>query len=107
MQLGENQKKFVAALRAPRLKQCRNFLYTDSANNPQSRQNAECCCTLGLALDIFDIHETRSSKIYTTLNLTDESAAKLVDMNDVDGLTFAQIADKIEAAPADFFTESK
>lgn len=107
MQLGENQKKFVAALRAPRLKQCHGYLHTDSAGKPVPCELAACYCTLGLALDALDLHETRSSKLLTELCLTDLTAVKLVKMNDDEKLTFAQIADRIEAAPADFFTESK
>lgn len=108
MLLGKNQKKFVAALRAPRLKQCHDgYLHTDSAGKPVPCELAACYCTLGLALDALDLHETRSSKLLTELCLTNLTAIKLVEMNDDEKLTFAQIADKIEENPADFFTESK
>jgi hypothetical protein len=102
MKLGPNQKKFVQALRTTKFKQCRGRLFTDDDGKQTSAPEATHCCTVGLLESTFGARNWFGSTALTT-----EKACLLIDMNDEQKLSFAEIANKIEAAPQDFFTESK
>jgi len=102
MEMGPNQKKFVQELRTTKFKQCRDILFADDSGNQTSESEATHCCTVGLLASIFGV-----GNFMNPVALTATTGCLLIDMNDEQGLSFAEIADKIEAAPHDFFTESK
>ena len=100
--MGPNQKKFVRALRTTKFKQCRNVLFANDSGQVHGPEKATRCCTIGLLESVFGARNW-----FNLTALTTEKACLLIDMNDDQGLSFAEIADKIEAAPHNFFTESK
>ncbi len=102
MELGPNQKKFVKALRTTKFKQCRNVLFKKNSKKVHNPEKATHCCTVGLLELTFGVRNW-----FSFMSLTTEKACLLIDMNDDEELSFAEIADRIEAAPQNFFTESK
>ena len=102
MELGPNQKKFVQELRTTKFKQCRDILFADNSGKQTSEPEATQCCTVGLLTTMFGVRN-----FMNPVALTATTACLLIDMNDSEKLSFAQIADKIEENPAKFFTESK
>lgn len=100
MQLGENQKKFVTALRTTKMLQSFSSLFANANGVYVNRNVATHCCALGVGSLEF-------TSLFNELAFSTSGACRVIDMNDEEKLTFIQIADKIEASPAKFFTESK
>lgn len=111
MELGPNQKRWVAALRSGEYRQGRYSLY-------DSEKKAYCC--LGVAVSLF--HEESISgmtlenypEVTEQLSLGNDSGTpesglcleSLVAMND-EGSSFSQIADTLEKHAVYYFKESR
>lgn len=102
MELGPKQKEWVAALRSGEYKQGKYDLYTP-------KTNSYCC--LGVAAKVVGATIEQMLKgggyIEAEKQLAMFETEAFWRMNDDQGLTFEQIADRIEAHPHHYFKESK
>lgn len=119
-ELGPLQKEWIAALRSGKYKQGKNALHRISSD--------EWCCLgvlcdltsdrLGVSRSNLGEYETfgccdsvpiasivEAIRLYNTLGSTlfDKGTASLVDLNDVHGSTFPEIADILESNPEAYF----
>lgn len=116
MELGQNQKLWIEALRSGKYKQTKTVLCLKTSHG----DNAYCC--LGVANEIFNLNAQIDETLYGTryqevLGLFDSDGVikgdedeleclSLLEMNDSDGKTFVEIADFIEKNPELVFTHS-
>lgn len=110
----ENREKLLAAMRSGK--------YTQISGKYRHLSPGFCgLCVMGLILDLFapetwevfdddngyfpEFPYRKFYDVYCALGLTANGAKHLVELNDENIMTFPDIADEIEACPADFFAK--
>jgi hypothetical protein len=95
MKLGTNQEAYVEELETTRKKQCYRTLYDDDG----------ACCVLGIAAD--GRNDGWIHYLQDKLLLHAAGRKRLIHFNDVERMSFGQIACEIRENPLAFFEEPR
>ena len=99
MQLTVKQEEFLRELETTFVIQCRNVMFEGGSNV----QTAPSCCALGIAYKL--AKSNNIVEVTAIYSLTDSGAEHIINMNDVEKLSFVEIAARIRQSPERYFRQ--